>query len=163
MMRWAPIRAWLAIGLMSPNLACCASHVKGSWACALQPGVFCGSIADIDRGGPSKPVKAATAPDPVVAGAIPARLWDQGGWTAGPIAGAPVREADPILKVAIAPWIDGQGDYHGGAEVFAIMRQGGWFIGPDGPPRVDLTPLAKPRPADPPPRAARSAPATASQ
>ena len=134
-----------AVCLLAASLAGCASHVKGSWACALEPGVVCGSIADIDRGGPARSAKGPTAADPVIEGAIPARLWGQGGWTAGSIAGAPIREPDPILKVALAPWIDGQGDYHAGAEIYAVMRQGGWFIGPRQPDRrVDLDRLARP-------------------
>ena len=84
----------------------------------------------------------------MIDGAIPARLWGQGGWTAGSIAGAPVREPDPILKVALAPWIDGEGDYHAGAEVYAVMRHGGWFVAPREAPRhVDLARLANPEPA----------------
>jgi len=145
----------LAIGAAAAGLGGCASHVKGSWACALQPGVVCGSIAEIDRGAPGRPSPKAKASDPVIDGAIPARLWGQGGWTAGAIAGAPVREPDPILKVAVAPWIDGEGDYHAGAEIFAVMRQGGWFIASPNPPprRVDLSRLAKPAPRPPIPPA----------
>jgi len=140
----------LAIGLMTAGLGGCASHVKGSWACALQPGVVCGSIADIDHGGPAKPGKSPAAPDPVIEGEIPARLRGQGGWAAGAIAGAPVREPDPILKVAVAPWIDGEEDYHAGEEIFAVMRQGGWFIVPNAPAnRVDLARLPKPAAAPP--------------
>ena len=134
--------------LLAAGLGGCASHVKGSWACALEPGVVCGSITDIDRGGPAKSAKSATLADPVIEGSIPARLWGQGGWTAGSIAGAPVREADPILKVALAPWIDGEGDYHAGAEIYAVMRHGGWFVAPkDAPRHVDLARLANPDPA----------------
>ena len=88
----------------------------------------------------------------MIAGSIPARLWGQGGWSAGAIAGAPVREPDPVLRVAVAPWIDGQGDYHAGAEIFAVMRRGGWFIAPNPPVNhIDLARLAKPRLAAPAP------------
>ena len=148
--RLAFVTCALAIGLSG-----CASHVKGSWACAIQPGVVCGSIAEIDHRAPNPAGPRAKAPDPVIDGAIPARLWGQGGWTAGAIAGAPVREPDPILKVAVAPWIDGEGDYHAGAEIFAVMRQGGWFIASPNPPprRVDLSRLAKPAPRPPIPPA----------
>ena len=140
----API---IGLCLLAAGLSGCASHVKGSWACALEPGVVCGSITDIDRGGPAKSAKSATLADPVIEGSIPARLWGQGGWTAGSIAGAPVREADPILKVALAPWIDGEGDYHAGAEIYAVMRHGSWFIAPrDSSRRVDLARLAGPGP-----------------
>jgi len=136
-----------ALCLVATSLAGCASHVKGSWACALQPGVVCGSIADIDRGGPPKSAKGPVPADPVIEGAIPARLWGQGGWTAGSIAGAPIREPDPILKIALAPWVDGVGDYHAAAEVYAVMRQGGWFLGPrQTDRRVDLDRLARPAP-----------------
>ena len=135
----------IGLCLLAAGLGGCASHVKGSWACALEPGVACGSITDIDRGGPARSVKVSAAADPVIEGAIPARLWGQGGWTAGSIAGAPIREADPIVKVALAPWIDGEGDYHAGAEVYAVMRQGGWFIGPKQTERrIDLRLLARP-------------------
>ena len=141
--------------LLAGTLTGCASHVKGSWACALESGVVCGSIIDIDRGGAPKTARATTSADPVIDGAIPARLWGQGGWTVGSIAGAPIREPDPILKVALAPWIDGEGDYHAGGEIYAVMRHGGWFVAPrDAPRHVDLARLAKP---DPAPDSAKSA------
>ena len=141
----API---IGVSLLAASLSGCASHVKGSWACALEPGVVCGSISDIDRGGSAKAAKTSAPADPVIEGAIPARLWGQGGWTAGSIAGAPVREPDPILKVALAPWIDGEGDYHAGAEIYAVMRHGSWFVAPkDTVRRVDLARLAPPEPS----------------
>jgi len=137
----------MVLGVIAAGLGGCASHVKGSWACAMEPGVVCGSISDIDRGGPAKSRKAQAPADPVIEGAIPARLWGQGGWTAGSIAGAPIREPDPILKIALAPWVDGVGDYHAAAEVYAVMRQGGWFLGPrQTDRRVDLDRLARPAP-----------------
>ena len=143
-----PIAPILGLGLLAAALTGCASHVKGSWACAMEPGVVCGSITDIDRGGPTRAAKATTSTDPVVEGAIPARLWGEGGWTAGSIAGAPVREPDPILKVALAPWIDGEGNYHAGAEIYAVMRHGSWFVAPkEMGRRVDLARLASPDPA----------------
>ena len=149
----------LVLGLLATGLSGCASHVKGSWACAMEPGVVCGSITDIDRGGPPRSPKAQASADPVIEGAIPARLWGQGGWSAGAIAGAPVREPDPVLKVALAPWIDGEGDYHAGAEIYAVMRHGSWFIAPRDPGRrVDLARLAGPGPA---PDAAPPAPGPA--
>jgi len=142
-----PRLLFLAICAATACLGGCASHVKGSWACALQPGVVCGSIAEIDREASGKPNPRAKASDPVIDGAIPARLWGQGGWSAGAIAGAPVREPDPILKIAVAPWIDGEGDYHAGAEIYAVMRQGGWFTAPNPPSRrVDLNRRARPAP-----------------
>jgi hypothetical protein len=141
----API---VGLCLLAAGLTGCASHVKGSWACALEPGVVCGSITDIDRGGPPKAAKAAGSAEPVIEGAIPARLWGQGGWSAGAIAGAPIREPDPVLKVALAPWIDGEGDYHVGAEIYAVMRHGTWFVAPrDTTRRIDLARLASPEPA----------------
>ncbi len=141
----API---IGLCLLAAGVSGCASHVKGSWACALEPGVVCGSITDIDRGGPARAAKSTTSADPVIEGAIPAKLWGQGGWTAGSIAGAPVREADPILKVALAPWIDWEGDYHAGAEIYAVMRHGSWFVAPkDTVRRVDLARLAPPEPS----------------
>jgi len=157
-----PIRLVLLTCAAAIGLCGCASHVKGSWACALQPGVVCGSIAEIDHGTPNPAGPRAKAPDPVIDGAIPARLWGQGGWTAGAIAGAPVREPDPIVKIAIAPWIDGEGDYHAGAEVFSVMRQGGWFIAPARPPaiRVDLARLTAPPLTTAAPPAATSNPAS---
>jgi hypothetical protein len=153
----API---IGLGLMAAALGGCAAHVKGSWACALEPGVVCGSITDIDHGGQAKAAKAAASTDPVIDGAIPARLWGQGGWTAGAIAGAPVREPDPVLKVALAPWIDGEGDYHASAEIYAVMRHGSWFVAPaETSRRVDLARLATPDPA--PNSAPGSAPGSA--
>lgn len=151
-----PILLVLGTCAAASGLGGCATHVKGSWACALQPGVVCGSIAAIDQGAPNPASPRAKTSDPVIDGAIPARLWGQGGWSAGAIASAPVREPDPIVKVAVAPWIDGEGDFHAGAEIFAVMRQGGWFIAPANLParRVDLARLG----AAPPPRAAPAPP-----
>ena len=44
-----------------------------------------------------------------------------------------------MVKVAIAPWVDGSGDYHAGSEVYSVMRKGGWYVAPrDTVRRVEL-------------------------
>lgn len=116
--------------LLATALGGCTSHVKGSWACALEKGTPCESIAEIDHATSARGHAAKTSPDPVIEGAIPARLWGEGGWPAGEPGGAPIRDPDQIVKVAVAPWVDAEGDYHAGAEVYAVMRRGGWYVAP---------------------------------
>ena len=103
----------------------------------MDRGGVCASITDIDhmpaRGG-SQMQHASILADPVVEGAIPAKLWGEGGWTVGPLAGAPVRQSDQVMKVAVAPWVDQAGDYHSGSEVYAVMRRADWYA-----PRPSLT------------------------
>jgi conjugal transfer pilus assembly protein TraV len=151
----------LAIGALGIGLAGCATHVRGSWGCALDPGMVCASISEIDHRPASSPRAANAAPGPAIDGAVAARMRDQAGWTVGAVAGAPIREPDPILKIVVAPWIDSVGDFHGAAEVFAVMRRGGWFLSP--PPstrRVDLgrTSLAVDGPTPPPTTPVRGRP-----
>ena len=127
----------LSLAAAAAALGGCQSNVKGSWACAVDRGGVCASITDIDhmpaRGG-SQMQHASILADPVVEGAIPAKLWGEGGWTAGALAGAPVRQSDQVMKVAVAPWIDQAGDYHTGGEVYAVMRRADWYA-----PRPSLT------------------------
>jgi conjugal transfer pilus assembly protein TraV len=150
--RLAPDR--LALGLLVAGplaiaLSGCASHVRGGWGCALDPGMVCASISDIDHRPAPSAAAANAAPGPVIEGAVAASLLSPAGWSAGALAGAPVREPDPILKIVVAPWIDAAGDFHGVAEVFAVMRRGGWFVTPTPTPRrLDLSPT--PVAADPP-------------
>ncbi len=120
---------------------CASSSVRSSWSCALEKGGVCESTADIDNGVLKKTpgVKGGAKPDAVIGGAVAAKLWGQGGWTAGEVAGAPIREPDPIVKVAIAPWVDAAGDYHAGVDVFAVMRHGGWYLNPKRPKRLELS------------------------
>ena len=133
----------LAGAAVSP-LGGCASNVKGSWSCAIDRGGVCSSITDIDHAPPANARNGYASakgygPAPVVADAIPARLWQDAAWQAGPIAGAPVHETDQVVKVAIAPWVDGSGDYHAGSEVYSVMRKGGWYVAPrDTVRRVEL-------------------------
>jgi len=133
----------VAVGLGAGG---CASTVKGSWSCKIDRGGSCGSIADIDRGDLPKGrgVQRTREPDsdPVIGAAVPAVLERHGGrWPAGPAAGAPVHETDQIVKVLVAPWIDRAGDYHGQAEIYAVVRKGGWYVAePQSLRRVDLTP-----------------------
>lgn len=143
--RAASALAVLAAAAAMAGLAGCSSNVRGSWSCAIDRGGSCGSIKDIDHDvrpkGRALPVALDGAPDRVMGGAVPAALERQGGrWSAGLLAGAPVHETDQILKVVVAPWIDRAGDYHGLAEIFAVVRKGGWFIAqPRSTRRVDLT------------------------
>ncbi len=133
-------RAGLVLSLATLSAAAlggCQSNVKGSWACAVDRGGVCASITDIDHmpaRGSYPAQRAGMASDPVVDGAIPAKLWGQGGWSTGALAGAPVRQSDQVMKVAVAPWIDQAGDYHTGGEVYAVMRRAGWYA-----PRPSLT------------------------
>ncbi len=149
-------RAGVAIFLtaLAVVLGGCQSNVKGSWACAVDRGGVCASITDIDHmpaRGSSPAQHASILADPVVDGAIPAKLWGEGGWTTGALAGAPVRQSDQVMKVAVAPWIDQVGDYHSGSEVYAVMRRADWYA-----PRPSLTQrieLSVRRPATMPARA----------
>ncbi len=100
-------RAGVAIFLtaLAVVLGGCQSNVKGSWACAVDRGGVCASITDIDHmpaRGSSPAQHASILADPVVDGAIPAKLWGEGGWTTGALAGAPVRQSDQVMKVAVA-------------------------------------------------------------
>lgn len=131
----------------------CATNTKGSWSCAVDRGGVCSSISDIDHNvlsGPASKHSAAADPDPVIDGAVPAKLWSQAGWSAGPISDAPLRENEVTVKVAIAPWIDTAGDYHAGAEVFAVMRRGGWFVSPPASQRRVQLSVAPTRPQSAP-------------
>jgi len=105
----------------------------------------CGSIADIDRAEPRRTPGAEADledKDPLIGGAAPALLEHHAGrWSAGSIAGAPVHEADQIVKVVLAPWIDRAGDFHGAAEIYAVVRKGGWSLAaPQSVRRIDLAP-----------------------
>ena len=122
--------AFSLAALAAAALGGCQSNVKGSWACAVDRGGVCASITDIDHmpaRGSYPAQRAGVAADPVVDGAIPAKLWGEGGWSTGALAGAPVRQSDQVMKVAVAPWIDQAGDYHTGGEVYAVMRRAGWY------------------------------------
>ena len=149
-------RAGVAISLtaLAVVLGGCQSNVKGSWACAVDRGGVCASITDIDHmpaRGSLQAQHASILADPVVDGAIPAKLWGEGGWTTGALAGAPVRQSDQVMKVAVAPWVDQAGDYHSGSEVYAVMRRADWYT-----PRPSLTQrieLSVRRPAPMPSRA----------
>ena len=144
----------LAVAALAVVLGGCQSNVKGSWACAVDRGGVCASITDIDHmpaRGSSQAQHASILADPVVDGAIPAKLWGEGGWTTGALAGAPVRQSDQVMKVAVAPWVDQAGDYHSGSEVYAVMRRADWYA-----PRPSLSQrieLSVRRPAPMPSRA----------
>jgi conjugal transfer pilus assembly protein TraV len=143
--------------LAAAALGGCQGNVKGSWACAVDRGGVCASITDIDhrpaRGGPQGRHDSIPA-DPVVDGSIPAKLWGEGGWSVGPLAGAPVRQGDQVMKVAVAPWIDQAGDYHAGSEVYAVMRRADWYAPrPSVSQRIELSvrrPSAEQARAEPP-------------
>lgn len=133
----------LSSAALAAALGGCQSNVKGSWACAVDRGGVCASITDIDhmpaRGG-SQTQHASILADPVVDGAIPAKLWGEGRWTTGALAGAPVRQSDQVMKVAVAPWVDQAGDYHTGGEVYAVMRRAGWYAPRPSPTqRIELS------------------------
>lgn len=125
------MRAALVLMAAAAALNACAANpnVKGSWACETSPGVACASIEAIDRG--DAPAVAATKP----AGALPegASKVFTAAMTASPPSGAPYREADPVMKIILAPWVDASGDYHGTTEVFAVMRRGRWWQGRAAP------------------------------
>lgn len=130
----------VAVAGLSLLTTSCASTVQSNWSCPIEKGGVCQSTREIDDGalahGPKHVVKA----DVAISGAVAARLWGQGGWTAGEVASAPIREPDPVLAVAIAPWVDFGGDYHAGGRVLAVMRRGSWYLSPKPVPTVNIAP-----------------------
>jgi hypothetical protein len=121
------------------GLCGCATHTKGTWACAADRGVACQSIDSLDHMGGGH---SASAAPPKVEGAGAVRWWAANEALTGNFDRAPRREQDQFVKVMIAGWTDATGDYHAPAEVYAVMRRGGWWAPPPA------TPLAPPRPAE---------------
>jgi conjugal transfer pilus assembly protein TraV len=121
------------------GLCGCATHTKGTWACAADRGVACQSIDSLDHigGGPR-----STASAPNLEGAVAVRWWSANDALTGNFDRAPRREQDQFVKVMIAGWTDATGDYHAPSEIYAVMRRGGWWAPPPA------TPLAPPRPAE---------------
>lgn len=114
----------------------CSTNTRGAWTCAADRGVPCQSIESLDhRGAVERKAKGNSAAEaaPVV------RWWTGAEALTGNFDEAPRREPDQFVKVVIAGWSDAAGDYHAPAEIYAVMRHGGWWAPPPA------TPLAPPK------------------
>lgn len=112
--------------------ACAGSPTEKRWGCSIAKGAFksCASIAEIDARSRPQPLEPAGGVSlRTLTGARPADL----AVAAGGGAGAPQREADTVLRIIVAPWIDAAGDYHARSDIFAVVRRGGWTV-PVQPP-----------------------------
>lgn len=118
----------------------CASPLKfenvtGSWTCPRIDGV-CAGIEDIDTGLAGVSAGSPVAP-PVsrgsgigVAGSV---------LPGGAPSASPIRSADEIARIVLAPMIDANGIYHARRELFAVMAPGIWI---EAPATADASPPA---------------------
>ena len=120
----------VSICLLMPILALTGCMSGGStshsWACRATGRDGCASIAEIDR---PDTVPRPDGPGPIF-GARVAPWWEDGKPTSVTRAPAPRREGDQTMRIVLAPYIDGQGDYHDRSEVYAVMRRAQWWIAP---------------------------------
>jgi len=117
---------------------CASASTTHSWSCRATGADVCASIATIDsRHDSDAPVKKTQG----IFGGHLASWWDQNRPLAETQEGAPRRESDQAMRIVIAPYVDGQGDYHGRADVYAVMRKAQWWIAPPAP--VATPPVAK--------------------
>lgn len=150
----------LAIAAGVAPLAACSTNTKGAWSCAADKGVACQSIDSLDRarGRPRPDGESA----PKVGGAGAVRWWTANDALAGNFDRAPRREPDQFVRVMIAGWTDGSGDYHAPSEIYAVMRHGGWWAPPPAlplaPTKTADKPGATPKSDAPPPAVAKAMP-----
>jgi conjugal transfer pilus assembly protein TraV len=109
---------------------CASASTTHSWSCRATGADVCASIATIDRRPESQ---AATKPSQAIFGGHVASWWSQNRPVAETAQDAPRRESDQAMRIVIAPYIDGQGDYHDRADVYAVMRKAQWWIAPPAP------------------------------
>jgi conjugal transfer pilus assembly protein TraV len=115
--------SFLAIALALSG--CATASTTHSWSCRATGPDVCASVATIDnRPAAAQPKKTS------IFGAQVASWWDQNRPTAQTGEDAPRRESDQTMRILIAPYVDGQGDYHDRAEVYAVMRKAQWWIAP---------------------------------
>lgn len=146
----------LAVGLVA--LTGCASTTRGSWNCkAIEGGVPCASISEIDSGMAQARAQAQAARPGRLTGA--AAQVSTAPMTAQTPQGSPFRENDPVMKVNIAAFVDQVGDYHGPSQVYAVMRRGQWWqpralptVQLDGPAPATPVATAPAQAADPQPQ-----------
>jgi conjugal transfer pilus assembly protein TraV len=106
---------------------CATASTTHSWSCRATGPDVCASVATIDN----RPAGTAARPKKTsIFGAQVASWWDQNRPTAQTREDAPRRESDQTMRILIAPYVDGQGDYHDRAEVYAVMRKAQWWIVP---------------------------------
>ena len=117
-------------------LSACASNpaTQASWACRAVGNTTCASIAQIDND--DVPGKVATKTSQhnqvqqAIFGAQPAAWWDRSLPTSTTREDAPRRESDQTMRIVVAPFVDGQGDYHDRTVVYAVMRKANWWVIP---------------------------------
>jgi conjugal transfer pilus assembly protein TraV len=127
-----------ALVLVLPALlaACAGSPTEERWSCAPARGAFrsCASISEIDaRAGATQAARPGVTLQALTGGA-PA--------PAGAASETPVREGETVLRIIVAPWTDAAGDYHARADIFTVVRRGGWVVPVPPPP----PPPAPPQP-----------------
>jgi len=98
-----------------------------SWSCRPAGHNGCASIAQIERETPSAETERRTG---TIFGGRVAPWWEEGAPGSMTRADAPRRETDQTMRIVLAPYLDGQGDYHDRSEVFAVMRKAQWWIAP---------------------------------
>jgi hypothetical protein len=74
-----------------------------------------------------------------VDGAGALRWWAKNDVLSGNFDKAPRREPDQFIRVMIAGWVDGGGDYHAPSEIYAVMRRGSWWAAPPASPLVSAS------------------------
>jgi conjugal transfer pilus assembly protein TraV len=149
----------IAFGLAP--LAACSTNTKGAWSCPADKGIACQSIDGLDH------VRGRPRPDgetpPRVGGAGAVRWWAANDALAGNFDRAPRREPDQVVRIMIAGWTDGAGDFHAPSEVYAVMRHGGWWAPPPAlplaPTKTADKPGAPPKVEAPPPTVVNATPA----